>query len=152
MRRKYVSLKTPKAVTPHKVNPTATPKPKTVRLDDIEHKPILAVDFDNTLTLTEKYPFIDGANEQMVNFLKEHGNDFFVILWTCRDGKQLQYALDWCKEQGLHFDAVNENAPWLKAKYHNDPRKIYADYYIDDHAYTAEDFLRVMYREENLPF
>lgn len=147
MRRKYVSLKTPRAVTPHIVKPTAEPKPKTVRLDDIEHKPILAVDFDNTLTLTERYPFIDGANEQMVNFLKEHGNDFFVILWTCRTDRQLKYALEWCEEQGIKFDAVNENAPWLKEKYHNDPRKIYADYYIDDRAIVAEDFLKVMHYE-----
>ena len=33
---------------------------------------------------------------------------------------------------GLEFDAVNDNLEEMKQIYGNNPRKIYADWYIDD--------------------
>ena len=38
---------------------------------------------------------------------KERGNK--LILWTCREGVLLAQAVDWCRTQGLTFDAVNDN-------------------------------------------
>lgn len=41
-------------------------------------------------------------------------------------------AVEWCRLQGLVFDAVNEPLPEQIKRWGNDTRKIYADYYIDD--------------------
>ena len=40
--------------------------------------------------------------------------------------------MEWCRLQGLVFDAVNEPLPEQIKRWGNDTRKIYADYYIDD--------------------
>ena len=57
-----------------------------------------------------------------------------VILWTCRVDDRLEAALAWCAEQGLVFDAVNDNLPELIEKYSSNCRKVCADRYIDDKA------------------
>lgn len=93
---------------------------------------IIAVDFDGTLT-KGLWPDIAEPNTVLINELiheREHGSK--VILWTCRTGKYLQEAIDWCKEQGLIFDAVNQNIPELIERYGEDSRKVIADIYIDD--------------------
>lgn len=56
-----------------------------------------------------------------------------LILWTMREGKLLDEAVEWCRSHGLTFDAVNDNLAEVKARYGNNPRKVYADYYLDDH-------------------
>lgn len=55
-----------------------------------------------------------------------------IILWTSRAGADLENAVEWCRVQGLVFDAVNEPLPEQIKRWGNDTRKIYADYYIDD--------------------
>lgn len=94
---------------------------------------IYAFDFDCTLAVTE-YPNIVRPIKKTVTFaknLKKQGHQ--IILWTCREGEHLDVALEWCKEQGLEFDAVNDNLEERKNQWDNNCRKIYADYYIDDH-------------------
>lgn len=76
---------------------------------------------------------------------REQGNK--IILWTCREGARLQEAVEWCKEYGLEFDAVNDNLQELKDEFGNNPRKIYADCYIDDKAVNKPKY-HVPYREE----
>ena len=54
-----------------------------------------------------------------------------MILWTVREGELLDEAVDYCKQQGLEFYAVNSNYP------EEDPnnfrsRKLTADLFIDD--------------------
>lgn len=97
-------------------------------------KPITyAVDFDGTLC-ENKYPGIGLENMKLIEFLKAErkaGNK--VILNTMREGWLLEEALTWCRRNGLEFDAVNDNLPELQKRFGNNPRKIYADYYIDDH-------------------
>lgn len=39
-----------------------------------------------------------------------------------------------CKKFGLEFDAVNANLPEMVAHWGNNPRKVFADVYIDDKA------------------
>ena len=93
---------------------------------------IYAIDFDGTLAIT-KYPVIIKPNKRIVRLvkqLKRNGNK--IILWTCRSGENLNNAVKWCAEQGLVFDAVNENLPEEATKWNSDPRKIGADYFIDD--------------------
>ena len=93
---------------------------------------IIAVDFDGILcedTFPEigkpKYPMISAVRQ-----LIDAGHD--VILWTSRVDDKLQEAVEWCKDYGLCFCAINDNAPNNVAEYGTNPRKVYADIYIDD--------------------
>lgn len=93
---------------------------------------IIAVDFDGTLC-ENKYPKIGEPNEQIIAYIlamKQLGAR--LILWTCRAGKLLQDAVDWCGERGIIFDAVNENLPDIIEYFGGDTRKVYAHEYIDD--------------------
>jgi len=65
-----------------------------------------------------------------------------LILWTCREDlasglRYLTMAVDFCKELGLEFDAVNENIQ--PNNYRWQPRKIYYDILIDDRAVEMID-------------
>ena len=93
---------------------------------------IIAVDFDGTLC-KDCYPKIGEANEGLIRKLKEmHMQGDRLILWTCRNGEQLEEALLFCLMRGLVFDAVNENLPETVERFGGDSRKIFADLYIDD--------------------
>ena len=93
---------------------------------------IYAVDFDGTI-VEDKFPEIGSAIATVQNYIRAHqaqGDKF--ILWTCRTDSHLQAAIEYCKSIGIEFDAINENLPWVKETYGGDPRKIFADFYIDD--------------------
>lgn len=61
----------------------------------------------------------------MITYLKDRqANGDKLILWTCRVDDMLKNAIDWSVEQGLIFDAVNENLPEIVAFYGTDTRKI----------------------------
>lgn len=93
---------------------------------------IIAVDFDGTLC-ENKWPEIGEANKEMITYLKgRQSNGDKLILWTCRVDDILKNAVDWSAEQGLIFDAVNENLPEIVASFGTDTRKIFANEYIDD--------------------
>lgn len=67
---------------------------------------IYAIDFDNTLAIT-RFPEIVAPNKKMVAFakaVKAQGHQ--IILWTSRAGADLENAVEWCRLQGLVFDAV----------------------------------------------
>lgn len=105
---------------------------------------VYAIDFDGTLAET-RFPEIIGPNKKMVAFvktLKAAGHK--IILWTSRSHADLENAVEWCQMQGLTFDAVNEPLPEQIAKWNNDTRKVYADYYIDDKAMTVEAAEKIM--------
>lgn len=96
---------------------------------------IIAVDFDDTLVMVgEKYPEIGEPTYLLPaligwrKILKEH---LQIILWTCRAGKALQMAIDYCKERGLEFDAINEDVP-ATLKWKPKTPKPFAHIYIDD--------------------
>jgi len=93
---------------------------------------IYAFDFDGTLC-KEAFPAIGRPNRLVIRYakrMKKQGHR--LILWTCRHGDRLTEAVNWCREQGIVFDAVNQNLPETLEKYGTDSRKITADYYIDD--------------------
>lgn len=95
---------------------------------------IYAVDFDGTLSWG-RWPDLGEPNEILFGFLKQQKeNGARVILDTCRNGEQLEAAVQYCRDLGLEFDAVNENLPELIELYGRDTRKINADFYIDDRA------------------
>ena len=95
---------------------------------------IIAVDFDGTLCFSN-WPELGEPNGRLIEFLRtwrEKGNK--LILWTCRAGEPLENAVSWCREQGLVFDAINDNLPETIAYYGNNSRKITCDLYIEDKA------------------
>lgn len=92
---------------------------------------IIAVDFDGTI-VEHKYPAI--GKEMLFAFstlraLQSKGHR--IILWTYRKGDKLQEAVDFCKENGFEFYAVNENYPG-EIKEGDFSRKLAADIFIDD--------------------
>ena len=93
---------------------------------------IISVDFDGTLD-ESAWPDIGAPNKRLIQYLincRKHG--IKVILNTMREGELLDKAVEWCRGQGLEFDAVNDNLPEMKELFGNNPRKIAATYYIDD--------------------
>ena len=102
---------------------------------------VIAVDFDGTLC-ESAYPNIGKANFQLIKGLIEEQkmNGAKLILWTCRVGEDLEEAIKWCKARGLKFDAVNENLPELIDRFGGDPRKIFADVYLDDRSKSINLF------------
>ena len=91
----------------------------------------IAIDFDGTI-VEHKYPDIGKellfAFETMKELKKQNHQ---LILWTYRSGKELDEAVEFCRERGVEFYAVNKNYP--EEQYDERiSRKIQADVYIDD--------------------
>ena len=102
---------------------------------------VIAVDFDGTLCKNQ-WPEIGPPIEPVIDYikqLKEEGNK--LIFWSCREGEMMAQAVVWCAEHGLHFDAINANLPERIKEYGTDPRKIGADYYIDDHNILIKELM-----------
>lgn len=100
-----------------------------------EYRRIVAVDFDGTLAVT-KFPEIIKPIPKMIRYCRRLQKDgAILILYTCRKGKDLRDAVEWCEGLGLVFDYVNENTPENIERYGGeDTRKIFAHEYIDDKA------------------
>lgn len=96
---------------------------------------IIAVDFDGTI-VEHRYPKIGKEIPFAVDTLKRIQADrHTLILWSVREGRLLKDAVDWCRERGLEFYAVNSNHP--EEYYEGEdtptsPRKLKADIFIDD--------------------
>ncbi|SEA92784.1 hypothetical protein SAMN02910384_02750 [Pseudobutyrivibrio sp. ACV-2] len=102
---------------------------------------IIAVDFDDTLCFSN-WPNLGAPNLPLINYLhtqKTAGSR--IILWTCRAGKPLDEAIEWCKRYGLYFDAINDNLPEIVELYGNNSRKITCDIYIDDRNMKLEELV-----------
>lgn len=104
---------------------------------------IVGVDFDGTLAITRgTYPKIQGPIQEVVDYVKsEQAAGAHLILITMREYDELQQAVEWCKEQGLHFDAVNDNLPQMKEFFGNNPRKIFCNEYLDDTNMGGIDYI-----------
>lgn len=93
---------------------------------------IIAVDFDGTIVRSQ-YPVIKSEQPYAVDTLKRlKAQGHYIIIWTCRTGKELLNATNWLLEHGVPFDRINDHCPDNVAKYGNGGNKIYADVYIDD--------------------
>ena len=93
----------------------------------------IAVDFDGTI-VEHKYPEIGEelpfATETLKMLIKEHHR---LILWSVREDKLLDDAVNWCRERGVEFYAVNKDYPEEKVEYNNHfSRKLKVDLWIDD--------------------
>lgn len=92
----------------------------------------IAIDFDGTI-VTHRYPQIGEeipfATEALKLLIKEQHR---LILWTVREGDLLKEAVDWCRERGIEFYAVNRDYPEEATTHTGFSRKIKADIFIDD--------------------
>lgn len=103
---------------------------------------VFAIDFDGTIC-ENKYPDIGEPIQPIIDFCKNMKADGHkLILWTCREGCLLADALLWCTEHGLTFDAVNENLKERIEQYGTDPRKIGADFYVDDRNILIKELMQ----------
>ena len=87
----------------------------------------IAVDFDGTI-VEHRYPKIGRellfATQTLRQLIKDHHQ---LILWTVREGQLLDEAIEWCRERGVEFWAVNKDFPEEDVtKNHNFSRKIKA--------------------------
>lgn len=92
----------------------------------------IAVDFDGTI-VTHEYPKIGKEIPFAIDTLKRLQKDFqaILLLWTVREGVELDEAVEFCRARGLEFYAINANYP-EKNEREEQPRKLKADLFIDD--------------------
>ena len=68
---------------------------------------VIAVDFDGTI-VEHKYPAIGRelpfATETLRMLIRDRHK---LILWSVREGALLEEAVEWCRERGVEFYAVN---------------------------------------------
>ena len=95
---------------------------------------IIAVDFDGTI-VEHRYPEIGKERPFAITTLKRLQKErHLLILWSVREGRLLQEAVDYCRQRGLEFYAVNSNDP-DNTSFESSTcgcRKVNADMYIDD--------------------
>lgn len=91
----------------------------------------IAVDFDGTI-VEHDYPKIGKEKLFAFRTLKELEKEGVrLILWTFRTGKELDEAVEYCRQNGIEFYAVNKNYP-EEVLDDTVSRKIDADLYLDD--------------------
>ncbi|NOZ74377.1 MAG: hydrolase [FCB group bacterium] len=92
----------------------------------------IAVDFDGTI-VENKFPEIGREKLFAIETLKMlQKKQHRLILWTYRHGRKLEEAVEFCRERGLEFYAVNNSHPEERFDPERSSRKINADIFIDD--------------------
>jgi len=92
----------------------------------------IAVDFDGTI-VEHKFPLIGSPKPFAFDVLKALAAEgHHLILWSNREGKKLEEAVEYCRQNGLEFFAVNSEYPDAAWSGSGVTRKIIADLYIDD--------------------
>lgn len=93
---------------------------------------LIAVDFDGTI-VEHRYPKIGKERPFAIQTLKQLIQDGHrLILWTIRHGESLQEAVDWCKERGVEFYAINRDYAEQEDAQGDRSPKVKCDMYIDD--------------------
>lgn len=94
----------------------------------------IAVDFDGTI-VEHRYPEIGQeipfATDTLKMLIADHHK---LILWSVREGELLDEAVQWCKDRGVEFYAVNKDYPEEQGTSNNNhySRKLKVDMFIDD--------------------
>lgn len=117
-----------------------------------ENMAIIGIDFDGTC-VTDLFPYV-GDNIGAASVLRKLADKNLLILYTVRDGKYLQDAVDWFKYNQINLYSVNYNPEPVSSS-----PKVYCDYYIDDRnigtpltdkGYVDWDKMLVLLRQNNL--
>ena len=115
-------------------------------------KKIIGIDFDGTCVV-DLFPYV-GDNIGAAKVLRELADKNLLILYTVRDGKYLQDAVDWFRYNRIDLYSVNYNPEPVSSS-----PKVYCDYYIDDRnigtpltdkGYVDWDKMLVLLRQKNL--
>ena len=92
---------------------------------------LIAIDFDGTI-VEHRYPQIGKerpfATETIRRLIADRHR---IILWTLRKGRLLDEAVEWCRERGIEFYAINSSYPGEEID-GDTCRKIKYDIVIDD--------------------
>ena len=92
----------------------------------------IAVDFDGTI-VEHRYPEIGREIPLATDTLTMHTKEGHrLILWSVREGKLLDEAVEWCRERGVEFYAVNKDYPEEGREDRNYSRKLKVEMFIDD--------------------
>lgn len=101
----------------------------------------IAVDFDGTITKEDNYPYIGEVREDAVRVMKrikEEGGK--IVIWTCRIGNDALKVKRFLAENKIPYDVFNEAFPEMLAQFGDgNPRKVFADVYIDDRSLHAKE-------------
>lgn len=93
---------------------------------------ILAIDFDGTLHMGA-WPGIGIPTPYAVEIMQKLKQDgHYLIIWTCREGKQQTEMVNWLLEHKIPFDRINDHIPRSWEIYGYKSKKVYAHLYIDD--------------------
>lgn len=93
---------------------------------------VIAVDFDGTV-VEHKYPAIGKEMPFAFATLKElQKRGHRLILWTFRHGKTLDEAVEYCRQNGIEFYAINKSFPEEQFDPKDASRKLDCDMFIDD--------------------
>lgn len=92
---------------------------------------IIAIDFDGTI-VSHMYPNIGVEVPNAFNVMKKLiEKEHKLMLWTMRDGRELDEAVAFCERRGVSFWGVNCNPS--QASWSNSTKQ-FAHLYIDDAA------------------
>ncbi|MEM9848905.1 MAG: hypothetical protein AAF847_13540 [Bacteroidota bacterium] len=87
---------------------------------------IVAYDFDNTVYDYHQNGWTFEATIALLRSLKAIG--CYLIVFTARE--EIAFVEQYCQQQQIPFDRINENAPFIRSK----ARKIYYNVLLDDRA------------------
>lgn len=102
-----------------------------------------AIDFDGTIVDKEQKTLLPHA-DRIIKRIRESGGQ--VAIWTCRTGEYAEEAKQFLKQHSIEFDSFNSTIPFVKEKWGNCGRKIWAEVYIDDssiHCRNGVDWLEI---------
>lgn len=92
----------------------------------------IAVDFDGTI-VEHRYPNIGPEIPFAIDTLKMLiAERHRLVLWTVREGELLDEAVEYCRQRGVEFYAVNKDYPEEKPSDSNYSRKLKVELFIDD--------------------
>lgn len=132
---------------------TATVHIKPNKFKDDSIAPIIAFDFDDTISIDGLYPIpghLRRYSKDVINFLVDIGCK--VVIWTSRDVAvnqdnksvvdHLTPMINFLHGHGVKYSSINKSVQFAPYEYNG--RKVYAHLYVDDRAYGFEE----MYWEE----
>jgi len=93
----------------------------------------IAVDFDGTI-VRHRYPAIGEEMPFAIATLRRLQEEHHrLILWSVREGKLLDEAVEWCRQHGIEFYAINKEYPEEdQQRNEHYSRKLKVDLFIDD--------------------
>ena len=93
----------------------------------------IAIDFDGTI-VDDRYPDIGREKPFAIEVLKKLIEERHrLVLWTVREGMLLDQAVEFCRERGVEFYAINRDYPEEEREHNRHfSRKLKVDLFIDD--------------------